>query len=125
MLARRRSDGAVTFDVGMESNVLYVQTMSKKRQHGSSDAIMAAIESGTAGDVADDVKEGTLLHFHHRFAHLALDTIERMARDPASGNVSQASGAWHAYLAWRASRRVIRSRSKTAARTRRSTVLAV
>ena len=46
---------------------------------------MAAIESVTAGDFADDVQEGTLLHFHHRFAHLAFDTIERMARDPASG----------------------------------------
>ena len=28
----RRSDGAVAFDVGMESNMLHVRTTSKKRQ---------------------------------------------------------------------------------------------
>ena len=83
-LLTRRSDGAVAFDVGMERDVLYVQTTSKKRQQGSSDVIMAAIESGSAGDVADDVQEGTLLHFHQPFSHLALDNIERMARDPSS-----------------------------------------
>ena len=31
------------------------------------------------------MQEGTLLHFHQRFGDLAFDTIERMAREPASG----------------------------------------
>ena len=46
---------------------------------------MAALESSASADVTSDVQEGTLLHFHQRFGHLAFDTIERMARDPASG----------------------------------------
>ena len=47
----RRSDDAVALDVIMESNVLYVQTTTTKQQQGTSDAIMAAIESGATGDV--------------------------------------------------------------------------
>ncbi|CAI5708769.1 unnamed protein product [Hyaloperonospora brassicae] len=45
---------------------------------------MAALESSASADVTSDVQEGTLLHFHQRFGHLEFDTIERMARNPAS-----------------------------------------
>ena len=52
---------------------------------GASEAIMATLEAGVTTDVASDVQEGTLLHFHQRFGLLEFDTIERMAWDPASG----------------------------------------
>ena len=81
----RRSDGAVAFDVVMKSNVLYVKVSAKKERQRAGDTIMAALELGASADVASDVQEGTLLHFHQRFGPLAFDTIELMARDPASG----------------------------------------
>ena len=34
-----------------------------------------------------DRQSGSLLHFHQRFGHLAFDTVERIARDPASSIV--------------------------------------
>uniref|UniRef100_A0AAV1U5U4 Uncharacterized protein n=1 Tax=Peronospora matthiolae TaxID=2874970 RepID=A0AAV1U5U4_9STRA len=69
----------------MKSNVLYVQNTTAKQQGESSGAIMSAVESGAVGDVAADVQEGTLLYIHQRGAHLAFDTIKRMASDPSSG----------------------------------------
>uniref|UniRef100_A0AAV1UJY9 GAG-pre-integrase domain-containing protein n=1 Tax=Peronospora matthiolae TaxID=2874970 RepID=A0AAV1UJY9_9STRA len=35
---------------------------------------------------ADEPYEASLLHWHQRLGHLVFDTIERMVRDPASGN---------------------------------------
>ena len=81
----RRSDGAIAFDVVMDSNVLYDRRDRNAKKYGTGDAIMAALEAGATTNVASEVQEGTLLHFHQRFGHLAFDTIERMARDPASG----------------------------------------
>ena len=46
---------------------------------------MPALEARAMDADADDVHEASLLHWHQRLRHLALDTIERMARDPASG----------------------------------------
>lgn len=81
----RRSDGGIAVDVAIDSNVLYVERTATRGKHGAGDAIMTALEAGATTDVTSDVQEGTLLHFHQRFGHLAFDTIERMARDPASG----------------------------------------
>ncbi|CAI5733963.1 unnamed protein product [Hyaloperonospora brassicae] len=50
---------------------------------------MAALEADDATDVAGDVQEWTLLHVHQRFSHLAFDTIERMAKKPASDTNAQ------------------------------------
>ena len=40
---------------------------------------MAVLEAGATTDVTSDEPEGTLLHFHQQFGHLAFNTIERMA----------------------------------------------
>ena len=81
----RRSDGVIAFDASMASNVLYVEMTATHDRHGAGEAIMATLEADATTDVASDVQEGTLMHFHQRFGHLAFDTIERMARVPASG----------------------------------------
>ena len=81
----RRSDGTVVFDVAIESNVLYVETTATRGRHNTEDAIMAALEARAMDADADGVHEASLLHWHQRLGHLALDTIERMARDAASG----------------------------------------
>uniref|UniRef100_A0AAV1VI54 Integrase catalytic domain-containing protein n=2 Tax=Peronospora matthiolae TaxID=2874970 RepID=A0AAV1VI54_9STRA len=49
------------------------------------DAIMAALEAHATETNADEPHEASLLHWHQRLGHVAFDTIERMARDPASG----------------------------------------
>ena len=43
--------------------------------------IMTTMDSGER----DDPQEGSLHHFHLRLGHLAYDTVERLAKDPASG----------------------------------------
>ena len=48
---------------------------------------MAFLSEETAGEAPVDAQSGTLLHFHQRMGHLAYDSIERMAKDPASGIV--------------------------------------
>ena len=85
----RRSNGQVAFDVGMDHNVLYVQTVAAAREpRAPSDVLMAIRTSQASPDEPDsDTQSGSLLHFHQRLGHLAYDTFERMARDPASGIV--------------------------------------
>uniref|UniRef100_A0AAV1TI68 Uncharacterized protein n=1 Tax=Peronospora matthiolae TaxID=2874970 RepID=A0AAV1TI68_9STRA len=84
-LARCR-DGAVAFGVTIDSNVLYVVTKATRDKEGAGgDAIMAALEAHATETNADEPHEASLLHWHQRLGHLAFDTIERMARDPASG----------------------------------------
>uniref|UniRef100_A0AAV1V2L8 Uncharacterized protein n=1 Tax=Peronospora matthiolae TaxID=2874970 RepID=A0AAV1V2L8_9STRA len=79
-------DGAVAFDVTIDSNVLYVVTKATRDKEGAGgDAIMAALEAHATETNADEPHEASLLHWHQRLGHLAFDTIERMARDPASG----------------------------------------
>ena len=73
------------FDVAINSNVLYFRTTEKRGRHSAEDAIKAALESLATDADADGVHEASLLHWHQRLGHLALDTIERMARDQASG----------------------------------------
>uniref|UniRef100_A0AAV1UND8 Integrase catalytic domain-containing protein n=1 Tax=Peronospora matthiolae TaxID=2874970 RepID=A0AAV1UND8_9STRA len=49
---------------------------------------MAILTSRAAlEDPESDTQSGSLLHFHQRLGHLAYDTVERMARDFASGIV--------------------------------------
>ena len=67
----------------MNSNVLYVVRSENQCKHGAGDVIIAALENGATEEGVSDVQEGTLLHFHQHFGHMAFDTIERMARDPA------------------------------------------
>ena len=69
----------------MDSKVLYVGETTTQEWHGADEAIMATLEAGAITDVVSDVQEGTLLHFHQRFRHLAINAIECMARDAASG----------------------------------------
>uniref|UniRef100_A0AAV1TAZ2 GAG-pre-integrase domain-containing protein n=1 Tax=Peronospora matthiolae TaxID=2874970 RepID=A0AAV1TAZ2_9STRA len=84
-LARYR-DGAVVFDVTIDSNVLYVVKKATRDKEGAGgDAIMAALEANATEINADEPHEASLLHWHQRLGHLAFKTIERMARDPVSG----------------------------------------
>uniref|UniRef100_A0AAV1T9S2 Uncharacterized protein n=1 Tax=Peronospora matthiolae TaxID=2874970 RepID=A0AAV1T9S2_9STRA len=84
-LARCR-DGAVAFDVTIDSNVLYVVTKATRDKEGAGgDTIMAALEAHATETNVDEPHEASLLYWHQRLGHLAFDTIERMARDPASG----------------------------------------
>ena len=46
---------------------------------------MAALEAIAMDADAEGVHEASLLHWHQRLSRLALDTIERMGRDTASG----------------------------------------
>ena len=80
----RRSDGAVAFDVAIDSNVLYVGKTATHGRHIPEDAIMAALEALAKNDDADGAHEASLLPWYQLLDHLALDTIERMARDPTS-----------------------------------------
>ena len=81
----RRSDGAVAFDIAIDSNVLYGVTTARRDKEGASgDAIMAALEAHAMETNADEPHQALLLQWHQRLGHLAFHTIERMARDPAS-----------------------------------------
>uniref|UniRef100_A0AAV1VCP9 Integrase catalytic domain-containing protein n=1 Tax=Peronospora matthiolae TaxID=2874970 RepID=A0AAV1VCP9_9STRA len=84
-----RSNGQVAFDVAMDHNVLYVQTVEAACEpRAPSDVLMAILTSQEAPEEPEsDAQSGLLLHFHQRLGHLAHDTVERMARDPASGIV--------------------------------------
>ena len=81
----RRSDGTVVFEVAIDSTVLYVETATTRGRHSAKDAIMAALEARAMDADADDVHKASLLRWHQRLGHLAFDTIERIARDLASG----------------------------------------
>uniref|UniRef100_A0AAV1UNA8 CCHC-type domain-containing protein n=1 Tax=Peronospora matthiolae TaxID=2874970 RepID=A0AAV1UNA8_9STRA len=85
-LARRR-DGEVTFDVMMRYKVLYVRTVQSARTTQiPKDVLMAVLMREESPDDTDaDLPMGSLLHFHQRLGHLAYDSIDRMATDPASG----------------------------------------
>uniref|UniRef100_A0AAV1U6N4 Integrase catalytic domain-containing protein n=1 Tax=Peronospora matthiolae TaxID=2874970 RepID=A0AAV1U6N4_9STRA len=84
-LARCRDD-AVAFDVTIDSNLLYVVKKATRDKEGAGgDAIMAALEAHATETNADEPHESSLLHWHQRIGYLSFDTIERMARDPASG----------------------------------------
>ena len=48
-------------------------------------------------DTDADFQMGYLLHFHQRLGHLAYDSIERLAKDPASG-IKFTYKAAHLYL---------------------------
>ena len=82
---RLRSDGTVVFDVTIDINVLYVETTATREGNSAEGAIMAALEVRAMNADADDVHEASLLNWHQQLGHLAFVTIERIARDPASG----------------------------------------
>ena len=75
--------------MAIDHNVLYVQTVAAASDpRAPSDVLMAILTSQAApGEPESDTQSGSLLHFHQRLGHLAYDTVERMARDPASGIV--------------------------------------
>ncbi|GAB9476474.1 unnamed protein product [Globisporangium polare] len=79
-----RSPGAVAFEVTMDNNVLIVQLNSECARGGPMDVIMAVLAGESAAEPSPDVQVGTLMQFHQRLGHLALDTIKRMARDPGA-----------------------------------------
>ena len=62
----------MVFDVFMDNNVL-------------GGALVASLEAAGNAGADGDVEEGSLVHFHQRFGHLSLDTIERITADPNSG----------------------------------------
>uniref|UniRef100_A0AAV1VHI2 Integrase catalytic domain-containing protein n=1 Tax=Peronospora matthiolae TaxID=2874970 RepID=A0AAV1VHI2_9STRA len=81
----RRSNGEVVFDIKMENNVLYVETVAPTRAGTPHDVLMAILTQDTTDASAMNVQIGSLYHFHQRQGHLAYDTVERMASDPESG----------------------------------------
>uniref|UniRef100_A0AAV1U680 Polyprotein n=1 Tax=Peronospora matthiolae TaxID=2874970 RepID=A0AAV1U680_9STRA len=81
----RRSNGEVVFDIKMEDNVLYVDTVAPTRAGTPRDVLMAILTQDSTDVSAMDVQIVSLYHFHQRLGHLAYDTVERMASDPESG----------------------------------------
>ncbi|CAI5736696.1 unnamed protein product [Peronospora farinosa] len=49
------------------------------------DVLMAILFDEAMADSTSDTQSGTLTQFHQRLGHLSYDTVERMAKDPASG----------------------------------------
>jgi hypothetical protein len=85
----RRSDGLKLFNVHKNSNqVLVVHVADEDKVNGAvADAescVLAALTEAAAESVPE-AQDGSLHHFHLRLGHLAYDTIEKIARDPASG----------------------------------------
>ena len=85
-MARRR-DNQFAFDMMMRYNVLYVRTVQSVRtKQTPNDVLMAVLMREESPDETDaDLQMSSLLHFHQRLGHLSYDSIERMAKDPASG----------------------------------------
>ena len=83
----KRINGEVALDLAMENNVLYVPTVGNSHVTGTpADVIMAIVaDKNGVADSSSDMQQGTLTHFHQRLGHLSYDTVERMAKYPASG----------------------------------------
>ncbi|GMG17893.1 unnamed protein product [Phytophthora fragariaefolia] len=75
--------GEPAFRVRFEHDVLVANlTAIRSTPHAS---VTVAMSASLAPTVADGVQYGSLMHFHERFGHLALNTVERISRDPHSG----------------------------------------
>ncbi|POM63071.1 hypothetical protein PHPALM_27692, partial [Phytophthora palmivora] len=88
-LAVTKGDPArVVFYVDMKANVLVarVEGASAPKKH-LKEVVMSAVLDESSGLQKESVQHDTLMGFHVRFGHLAYDTIERIAKDPASGIV--------------------------------------
>uniref|UniRef100_A0AAV1TRN2 Uncharacterized protein n=1 Tax=Peronospora matthiolae TaxID=2874970 RepID=A0AAV1TRN2_9STRA len=110
----RRSDGAINFDVAMESNVLYVQDTTATRQCGAHDSIMETLEAEDATDVAGMRKKKLCC------ISTSASAISRSTRSGAWQKsqhrifgLRPATVAQRAYSVWREIRRETRS-SRTA-----------
>lgn len=68
--ARASRDGAIAFDVKMDSNMLCVNVTAINSRQGTGNVHMVVLEGCATTDVANDVQEDTLLHFHQRIPHL-------------------------------------------------------
>nr|CCA23978.1 OSIGBa0134J07.9 putative [Albugo laibachii Nc14] len=79
----RRSDGCDIFDVHKDTNnVLVVRVVDDKAEEAYACVVAALAEAFSSP--TSDPQQGSLLDFLLRFAHLAYDTVELMASDPAS-----------------------------------------
>ena len=67
----------------LEGNVLAVHAFSDHANPFS--MLLAIIQDTSVLQPQENAHMGSLEHFHLRFGHLAYDTIERMAQDPAWG----------------------------------------
>lgn len=75
--------GETVFRVRFKHDVLIADLAAvRPTPHAGIALAMSAVMSPA---VEDDVERGSLMYFHERFGHLALDTVERIARDPHSG----------------------------------------
>ncbi|KAE9048491.1 hypothetical protein PR002_g427 [Phytophthora rubi] len=70
----------------MKANVLVarVEGASAPKKH-LKEVVMSAVIDESSGVQKESVQHDTLMGFYGRFGHLAYDTIERIAKDPASG----------------------------------------
>ena len=85
----RRSNGFKIFDVDKDNNnVLMVRVLTEDvvglGARKAEDCILAALAESVNTTIPDS-QAGSQLDCHLRFAHLAYETIERMANDPESG----------------------------------------
>ncbi|KAE8877447.1 hypothetical protein PF005_g6499 [Phytophthora fragariae] len=73
----------VVFRVAFEDDVLVADVRAVPETISTRDhlAMAATVDSIPT----DEVQQDTLMNFHERLGHLALDTVERIARDPHSG----------------------------------------
>jgi len=76
------------FEVDKRNNVLTIKVKYEKPSQGPvmnimESSLIMAIED--QGNQSVGAHEGTLMEFHQRLGHLGYDSIERIAKDPASG----------------------------------------
>ncbi|KAE9118811.1 hypothetical protein PF007_g8791 [Phytophthora fragariae] len=75
--------GEPVFRVRLEHDVLVADLTAIRSTPQAS--VTLAMSASLARTVLNNVQYGSLMHFDERFGHLALDTVERIARDPHSG----------------------------------------
>ena len=78
------NNGTVVFQLRLEGDVVVVDNAYGLHERKFAGMVFAAAGESFAED-NDTTQKGTLVEFHHRFGHLAYDTIEHMASDPQSG----------------------------------------
>lgn len=108
--------GETVFRVRFKHDVLIADLAAvRPTPHAGIALAMSAVMSPA---VEDDVERGSLMYFHERFGHLALDTVERIARDPHSGIYLTDHTRKRCVVCAEGSNRSGASRRRTAGRTR-------
>ena len=77
----------VAFNVDIMKNLLVVNAKIRKNVSHIRGVIMSAVSKACEDpeESLSAMQNGSLIEFYRRFGHLHYDSIERLAKDPASG----------------------------------------